>query len=768
MRLTSGSCQAQPPVLPPPTPAEVQSTIDRLVQFLLDGQRPDGGWPEVPSNKLGVSSLATLALLNAGQEPDSPAMSRALRYVGAEQAERTYAISLQTMALAAANPNKFATAIEANIKWLIKTQVAASGGWGYGDGGEYVDPSCSQFALLALHEAQRVGVAIPEAIRKRSFDAARLYWRRIQGNDGGFSYPGTDSTSGSMTCAAISSLIIVGPSSDQGSLDRLECCGSSDNHQARIEKALQWMGNNFSVHTNPGARSGYYLYYMYGLERAARLAGRRYFNTQTGRGIERIDWYREGSRHLIKILRDGVNMASGSTHGSNEYCEAAFALLFLAKGKRQVVVNRLEYGKDMDWQRHPMAVQHLVGHTEQAWRRDLTWQSVQLEQAKVEDLLEAPVLYISGSRAPQFTNQQKLLLKRYVEQGGFIFAEACNGNGCQGIEFEEYFKRLVVELFEQPLEKLSPDHPIWSAEAKVDPKDLPEGTWLYGVQSCCRLGLVYAPYALSCRWQLNLPYGNKPDYSAAVQSDLNTSTKLGVNVLSYATGKELKEKLQTVSVLKEVQRKTTTDRGLFLLPVLAHNAGADDAPKSVKTLVEWLNQENPFQMSSEKRMVPIEKQAMKQHPVIYVHGRGKFQLDSNQREAQRSYFEGGGTLVGDAICGDQLFAESFRAEIEKIAGNQLEKLPVNHPALSNRYYGFDLKELSIIDPSDSQTGSAVRARKIAPWVEAGRYEDRIVVLFSPLDISCALESKHSLQCKGYVREDAAKLGINMVLFALQQ
>ncbi|MGN6135468.1 MAG: DUF4159 domain-containing protein [Aureliella sp.] len=44
----------------------------------------------------------------------------------------------------------------------------------------------------------------------------------------------------------------------------------------------------------------------------------------------------------------------------------------------------------------------------------------------------------------------------------------------------------------------------------------------------------------------------------------------------------------------------------------------------------------------------------------------------------------------------------------------------------------------------------------------------MAVVFSPLDMSCALESRHSLQCRGYLREDAARIGINIILFALQQ
>jgi len=40
------------------------------------------------------------------------------------------------------------------------------------------------------------------------------------------------------------------------------------------------------------------------------------------------------------------------------------------------------------------------------------------------------------------------------------------------------------------------------------------------------------------------------------------------------------------------------------------------------------------------------------------------------------------------------------------------------------------------------------------------------VIFSPYDLSCALENQASIECRGYVREDAAKIGINCLLYAM--
>ena len=746
------------------SPQHVEQGIEQATRYLKSNQLPDGGWPEFNGTfPDGVSALVTLALLNSGAAPDQPEIARALQFLSRRELEKTYTVSLQTMVFCAANPNKYANQIRRNAEWLGRAQLA-NGGWSYDLTQSGGDPSNSQFALLALHEAQRSGVAnFPMETWRTIFGRAREYWSTLQNRDGSFPYESKGSGRGSMTCAGIASLVIVGDQLaglESTSLDVLQCCGGEFTEQDRIALGLKWLGDNFSVHSNPGHQMAH-LYYLYALERVGRLTGRRFIGDS--------DWYRQGALQLLNMQDKITGRIVGSSNAylGNEFTETAFAMLFLSKGKRQTVINRLQYGDDHDWRNHPAAIQNLTAYIEQAWKRDLAWQNIELSKASVADLLESPVLFFSGSHAPNLTTAQKQLLKEYVEQGGFIFAEACQGNGCDGREFEKFFKALVVELFEQPLEKLSPDHPIWFAESRVTPQDLPSDAWLYGVQTCCRLGVVYSPISLSCRWQLNQPYGIKPDFTAAVQKDLDVSTKIGINVVAYATGRELKQKLDTVTVLEDVRNQLPTDRGLFILPKLQHNAGADDAARAIPNLMQWLGKESPFQLSDERRMIDINLESLWKYPVVFMHGRGELRLTEIQRAALRDYLKNG-FLFADAICADEAFATSFRREMALVLGEPLENLPPSHPMLTRDYYGFDIRQVSVIDPDLSGDSIVAAQRRIAPRLEVGKATNRIAVVFSPLDLSCALESRHSLQCHGYVREDAARIGINIIQFALLQ
>ena len=421
------------------SPETVQNSIDRSVAFLLSGQKEDGGWDDYTDYPGGVTSLVILALLNAGLPPDHPRVAAALNFARQRVPEKTYSVALQSMAFCAANPTKYAAEIQRNTEWLVQAQ-ATDGSWSYGDrGGGNGDPSNTQFALLALYEAQRAGAKLPPEDWKAVYGRSKSYWLNIQNKDGSFPYnAGAREFRGSMTCAGIASLVIVGSQLEDSEAsvgNTIECCGDSRSNISSINLGLKWLTEQFTVRSNPGLGQ-FHLYYLYGLERAGRMTGQRYFGDH--------DWYREGAENLLEMQHQRVTGAFDSPHGGlgNAYSETSFGLLFLAKGKRQIVINRLKFGKGDDWNHHSMAMQHLTSHTEQAWKRELAWQTIDLQKAKVADLLEAPVLFISASNAPALTNESRELLREYIKQGGFIFAEACNGDGCDGEAFDDYMRRL--------------------------------------------------------------------------------------------------------------------------------------------------------------------------------------------------------------------------------------------------------------------------------------------------------------------------------------
>jgi len=81
--------------------AQVRQAIERGVGYLRQRQLPggqrDGAWPDIALFDGGVTSLCTLAMLNAGVPPDDPDMKRALKYLRGLRPEKTYVVALQPM-----------------------------------------------------------------------------------------------------------------------------------------------------------------------------------------------------------------------------------------------------------------------------------------------------------------------------------------------------------------------------------------------------------------------------------------------------------------------------------------------------------------------------------------------------------------------------------------------------------------------------------------------------------------------------------------------
>ena len=158
-------------------------------------------------------------------------------------------------------------------------------------------------------------------------------------------------------------------------------------------------------------------------------------------------------------------------------------------------------------------------------------------------------------------------------------------------------------------------------------------------------------------------------------------------------------------------------------------------------------------------VLPLTSETLYEYPILFAHGRRGFRWNAAERKALAEYIENGGFLFADAICASPQFAAAFRREMEAIfPGQKLERIPANHPLFSDEYGGFNLARVTLNDPKLRQEGDRLDARRtqVAPLLEGLQINGRYAVIFSPYDISCALESSTSLECKGYIKTDAAQ------------
>jgi von Willebrand factor type A domain len=293
------------------------------------------------------TTIGVLALLHSGElERNSALGARCLDYLLRRKLDTgyaTYSTAITTMALGDLDPYAHPDRIFECAKWLVENQGWGKElkVWGYGDkvpgiGGVknairqplvglaapekglevirqglikelrnpgYWDNSCSQFGVLGLHSAAHAGIKIP----RQSWEQVEQHFRAHQNADGGWGYQ-EGSTTGSMTCAGLASLVLARHHLGQKSAD------------PAVVRALESLAGSFTLDQNPHSNSNHY-YYVYGLERAGVLAGTEFLGDH--------EWYPEGARYLLsKQKADGSWQAE---RGDGDYLDTCYAILFLRR-----------------------------------------------------------------------------------------------------------------------------------------------------------------------------------------------------------------------------------------------------------------------------------------------------------------------------------------------------------------------------------------------------------------------------------------------------
>jgi hypothetical protein len=771
--------------------AQVKDAIEHVQKFLGTIQNRDGSFgfrsagPASYYGNTGVTGLVVLALLSSGVSVDQPVVADGLKFLRSSHEPlggfETYQCSVMLMALAAAKqPERDALRIQSLAQRLESFQVARgprAGMWNYGRGLGAEDNSNTQFAILGLREAAVSGVSVS----RKTWELAAAHYIDTQNPDGGWGYHVGQPSTGSMTCSGIGSLVICDQILSAGEDDRNadgtpKCCSRTPHSNRALRRGLEWLGRHFAVGVNPGEQGGMWpLYYLYGVERAGRLSARRFFGPH--------DWYREGASYFVDRQSRLDGSFTGTTAAETDPVVASsFSLLFLSKGLAPVLINKLNYGPPdearhlddetlPDWNRHPNDVRNLTEFTSglPRWPKLLTYQEVDLDkvlaQGSVRDLLQAPILYLSGADDPKFTDVQVQLLRSYVEQGGFIFAV----NNCNGAGFDEGIRSLASRIYasgEAQLKRLPPEHPIYRAEFPLDP----EAAELWGVDFGCRTSFVYSPQDHSCLWD-KWSFQPVPKRMPQFNALLLRSMRVGVNVVAYATGREPYDKLdapQEDTAATGPQDKI--ERGLLQVAKLRHTGDWDAAPRALRNVLLALNRTSgPLASTHQKNLVPSDEN-LRSYPLAYLHGRSAFQFSPQEIAKLREYLNGGAVLFSDACCGSPQFDQSFRNLVRQLFPNQkLERIPITHELFSQGI-GFDIRKVKRrIPQSGNLTGPLDPTfREGEPFLEGIQIKGRYCVIYSKYDISCALERQASVACAGYDYQYAVRIAVNVIRYALLQ
>lgn len=348
----------------------IDQAVDRGVKWLKSQQQGDGsitdnGYGVGSAQGTGATAMSALALMHSGVPPEDPAVKKAFAYLAGKKLNQSYDLALYLMAIegkylpltmiedvenysedkareeiARKLTKEDRDAAERAVQLLLATQHE-SGMFGYSEGGSGANLSSTQYALLGLKAAARMGVRVPASRWRSIWDylagAARPSTNQItldlELRSGerledrtipmGWGYRDSNmpAPTGTMTSTGLSSIVICG-----SELQRLQDWRASDFERYRVLRngAFGWLQENYAIRAGTPEGCWYAaampFYFLYSLERVTILADVKVIGGH--------DWYHEGAGVLLSWQHSDGRWAG--PHGTT-IVDTAFALLFLKR-----------------------------------------------------------------------------------------------------------------------------------------------------------------------------------------------------------------------------------------------------------------------------------------------------------------------------------------------------------------------------------------------------------------------------------------------------
>lgn len=630
---------------------DVDFVIGQIKRYLYDSQQPDGHWTAWHSQGPGggTTALALFALLDAGESPQDPRIEKGLKALIATKVpdprnpgnKALYFVTFRIMALAQAvnyaEKSPYLEPLKADVDWLLRNNGAALGAWGYSGPEADGDNSCCQLALLALWEAQRNGLRVDPTV----FRSAERTWLRRQGGeksikkkreDDGWSYSAIkdieDNATASMTAAGLASLYIC--------QDMLSNKSGPHIYQPQMDKATTFLAKLLK----PDYINNEYLAFC--VQRVGMASGHKF--------IGDMDWYAAGA---AVIAQPNVG---GKSFGGNwaSIVRASFELLFLSRGRIPITFNKLQYGDSGDWNYHPRDLSHFTTFMRRDFERRMRWQIVRAVD-ETREMLDAPILLITGKDALNFTPQEQTKLREYTLRGGLLLLVPVEGSQ----PFLDSARQLLAGLYDEQrkeagghyeLESIPPDHPFYDALPKIPNAD--KAVPLEGLSDGTRLLAIVCGKDLPKVWQQGIP----PRKGAQ-----SLEYAFGAKLFLYATGaNDLSTRLRPVFISKsDAPTKHTARVGW-----LKHDGNWNTQPYALSYVGEKLVAEN--KVAVEAGAVSANYEQIKNKNLVWITGSRKMTLQNSEIQALRQYVDDGGMVFINAVGGAKEFDGSARELLRQI------------------------------------------------------------------------------------------------------
>jgi len=728
------------------TDARIGESIEKAVGFLLS-QLSSGVHDDNDEYHDGEQILATYALLQAGQsvsddrlDVQGPTMSRLITQMKDMDLQgrlSTYTRGLRATALALLNRPEDHAALQADVDYLVSASTDGSftygkprrleesgissppresrGGRngaasGFDAGSPVYDNSNSQYGLLGVWSGAEAGCIVSSHF----WEEVQDHWTTTQMPEGQWGYDRLASEPRlSMTFAGVASLLVT--NDYLGAMQHGNDVGRPP-YDSALQKGLDWLATGDNC--LPTMHEMYRGYTLYGLERVGLASGYKYFGNH--------EWYPELAKEAVS-----EQYANGSW---GTLIETSYELLFLARGRHPILMNKLLFGGA--WDNRPRDVANLAGFTSAEIELPLNWQVVPVTRPW-RDWTDSPILYIASHKAPSITSDQIANIASFVRAGGMVLTQADGGSA----EFDKFATALGKQLFpEYAWQNLPADHPLYNSFYPLKPSSILAPRI---ITNGSRILMIHLPQDISRFWQLRQ------------QSEQPWAHQFGVNLYIYAAGKsDLQNRLST-TVLPSPPRLPDD---VFRVALINNGPDSDPEPGAWDRFSNWFYEQTSLGLKPEPRRVADLN--VSETPLAHLTGTAVFTMTPDDIAAIAKYVNDGGVLLVDPCGQGDAFADSAHDMLARaFPSATLGPMPLSHPALS-KTTDFGMLDLAYpqLRPFARQKFTRETARPQILTSGKG------AVIYLPLDMTSGLLGTNTWGIAGYDPDYAQRLARNIILW----
>jgi hypothetical protein len=415
------------------------------------------------------------------------------------------------------------------------------------------------------------------------------------------------------------------------------------------------------------------------------------------------------------------------------------------------------YGSDVYWNATPNDVNNLLKGMKETAGADFRMDIRTLGEISA-DPEKNPVLYRTGHYRFSFTPAERQLLREYMLKGGMMIFET-------GLGSLPFYRSVTNELRlifpEQPLQRLSSDHPVFHSfhdvnEVEYTPAVRAAGyrgnePWFDGVEINCRVVALVSRWGLAVGWQGEV----KDEYQAYLPE---SAFKLGVNILTYATSMRAWAQNSVQSMQFVNRAETASD--FFNMGQVVYDGVWKTRHAGISALLQSFNQRTGVPVKFGLRDMRLTDESLFDTPVLYMTGHEHFELREAEISALRLYLENGGLLLAEACCGRKGFDLAFRQMVRKVFPDR--PLRVVPPDAELFRVPNNVQWIGVTPALMQDLGAA----GITPRMESVDVDGRFAILYSPLGMAGGWEMSPSPYARSYDPAGATKLGENLLMYSI--